>query len=193
MPFSARWRVLCRDPAGPGTLGRGREEPRDSQSFPVCEHGRTGPLTWDPTPGACGAGPCGRTWAPDSVGHPSRGSTPTKTDPAFLRLAPGLRPPSAPAVPCSGSWVWGEGSRPGEGHGQWFSSSGGLESGQGRARRQPQVRTVTRRGEGGRGGGPGGDSQGRSSVRGLAGAGGCRAGDGVCPHSTTWLQLKGQA
>lgn len=98
MPFSARWHVLCLDPAGPGTLGRGREEPRDFQSFPVCEHSRTGPLAWGPTPGACGAGPCWRTWAPDGVGHPSRGSTPTKTDLAFVCPAPGLRLPLAPDV-----------------------------------------------------------------------------------------------
>lgn len=65
----------------------------------------------------------------------------------------------------------------------------GLESRRGRARGQPQVPTATRRAEAGRGGGPGGDSQAPSSVRGR----GCRTGEGVRPHSSLCLQLKGQA
>lgn len=99
MPFSARRHVLCHDPTGPGTLRRGREEPGDSQSFPVCEHGRTEPLAWDPAPGACEARPCGWTWAPDGAGHLARGSAPHKVDHlALVRPAPGLHPPPSPGV-----------------------------------------------------------------------------------------------
>lgn len=99
MPFSARRHVLCHDPTGPGTLRRGREEPGDSQSFPVCEHGRTEPLAQDPAPGACEARPCGWTWAPDGAGHLARGSAPHKADHlALVRPAPGLRPPPSPGV-----------------------------------------------------------------------------------------------
>lgn len=172
-----------------GGGGRSLETPSPSQSVSTAAQG---PSPGTPLLEPAGPGPVGGPGPLTVLAIPPGAPLP----PRLTRLSyawhlacvhPRLRPSPVRGPGC------GRRDRPGEGHGQWFSSSGGLESGQGRARRQPQVRTVTRRGEGGRGGGPGGDSQGRSSVRGLAGAGGCRAGDGVCPHSTTWLQLKGQA